>query len=268
NQFEGGETSIDARASSQFVSAILMPAAIWKNGLQLHVIGNTARPFIEMTLKMMDAWGATSSIQNDMIVVGGGQSYRARRYQVEPDASSASYFAAAAALAGGKVVIEGLSLDSVQGDIGFLNVLEQMGARVRWITSGVEVSGTGHLVGVDIAMNAMPDMVATIAAIAPFASSPTRIRNVAFIRHHESDRIRALTNELCRIGANVQEHDDGLEIQPSALKPAAIETYDDHRIAMSFAIAGLKLPGVRIKDPDCVSKTFPDFFERLESIRS
>ncbi|MDO8431844.1 MAG: 3-phosphoshikimate 1-carboxyvinyltransferase [Candidatus Binatus sp.] len=262
-RFEGGETSIDARVSSQFVSAMLMPAPIWKSGLRLRVIGETARPFIDMTLRLMEAWGVHGSRDGDLIVVPGGQWYRAQRFAVEPDASSASYFAAAAALIGGTVRIKGLTSHSVQGDLEFLGVLQRMGARVAWHPDFVEVIGTGQFAGVDVAMNSMPDMVPTLAAIAPFASSPTIIRNVAFIRHHESDRIRVLATELRRLGASVIDKEDGLEIQPSTMHPATIETYDDHRIAMSFAIAGLKLRGVTINDPGCVAKTFPDFFERL-----
>ncbi len=265
-RFEGGETSIDARVSSQFVSAMLMPAPIWKAGLKLRVIGDAARPFIDMTLHLMEAWGTRNSVENDQIVVPGGQWYRAQRFAVEPDASSASYFAAAAALVGGAVKIEGLLSNSAQGDLGFLSVLQRMGARVTWHPDYVEVVGTGQLAGVDVAMNAMPDMVPTLAGIAPFASSPTKIRNVAFIRHHESDRIRVLATELRRIGADVNETEDGLEIRPSTMRPAPIETYDDHRIAMSFAITGLKLPGIKIKNPGCVAKTFPDFFTRLSTL--
>ena len=265
-RFEGGETSIDARVSSQFVSAMLMPAPIWKAGLKLRVIGDAARPFIDMTLRLMEAWGTHNSVEGDQIVVPGGQWYRAQRFAVEPDASSASYFAAAAALVGGAVKIEGLSSNSVQGDLGFLGVLQRMGARVTWHPDYVEVVGTGQLTGVDVAMNAMPDMVPTLAALAPFASSPTKIRNVAFIRHHESDRIRVLATELRRIGADVSETEDGLEIRPSTMRPAPIETYDDHRIAMSFAVTGLKLPGTKIKNPSCVAKTFPDFFTRLSAL--
>lgn len=265
-RFEGGETSIDARVSSQFVSAMLMPAPLWKLGLKLRVIGDAARPFIDMTLRLMEAWGARSSVEGETITVPGGQWYRAQRFVVEPDASSASYFAAAAALVGGTVRIEGLRSSSVQGDIGFLGVLQQMGARVAWHADHVEVTGTDRLTGLDVAMNSMPDMVATLAAIAPFASSPTTIRSVEFIRHHESDRLRALATELRRLGAAVVENADGLEISPSALHPAEVETYDDHRIAMSFAVTGLKLGGVKIKDPGCVAKTFPDFFDRIASL--
>lgn len=263
-RFAGGGASIDARASSQFVSALLMPAPLWRDGLRLRVEGETARPFIDMTLRLMERRGAHSSVAGDTIIVPGGQSYRAGSFAVEPDASAASYFAAAAALAGGTVRIRGLDAGSVQGDIAFMRVLQQMGAEVRFDTGEIAVSGRGCLTGADLAMNAMPDMVPTLAALAPFASSPTRIRGVAFIRHHESDRLRALAIELTRIGASVREFDDGLLIEPSpALRPAAIETYDDHRIAMAFAVAGLRLPGLKIRNPGCVAKTYPNFFADL-----
>jgi 3-phosphoshikimate 1-carboxyvinyltransferase len=265
--FEGGETTLDASLSSQFVSALLMPAPLWPRGLKLNVVGDAARPFIDMTLGLMDRWGAASDVNGNVIVVPGGQRYRAMDFMVEPDASSASYFAAAAALIGGSVKLARLTGDSVQGDIGLLRVLERMGAHIQWTRDSIEVTGTRRLAGVDVDMNAMPDMVPTLAAIAPFASSPTRIRNVAFIRHHESDRLRALATELRRLGATVKEFDDGLGIEPSVLKPAAVETYDDHRIAMAFSVVGLKLAGVRIKNPGCVSKTYPGFFDDLARLR-
>ena len=265
-RFEGGETSVDARASSQFVSAMLMPAPIWKAGLKLRVIGDTARPFIDMTLRLMEAWGAHSTVEGEMIVVPGGQWYRAQRFVVEPDASSASYFAAAAALVGGTRANRGPDFELGAGRPRLSRRAAADGRARRVASRLCRGRGTGKLTGVDVAMNSMPDMVATLAAIAPFASSPTIIRNVAFIRHHESDRIRALATELRRLGATVVEHDDGLEIAPSAMHPAAIETYDDHRIAMSFAVTGLKLGGVKIKQPGCVAKTFPDFFDRLAAL--
>jgi 3-phosphoshikimate 1-carboxyvinyltransferase len=271
--FTGGAVSIDARLSSQFVSALLMPAPLWRDGLRLTVTGDTARPFIEMTLRLMEDWGAASTLSGDLdylsyrIMVPGGQRYHARDFTVEPDATAASYFAAAAALLGGTVTIPGLTQASVQGDARFLAILERMGARVTWHGEAVEVTGTGRLSGVDVAMNSMPDVVPTLAAIAPFADSPTRIRKVGFIRYHESDRIAALATELRRLGATVREFDDGLEITPSPLHPAAIETYDDHRIAMAFAVLGLKLPGMRIKDPACVAKTYPEFFADLARLR-
>ena len=266
HRFEGGQTTIDARLSSQFVSAMLMPAPLWPHGIKLTVIGEAARPFIDMTLRVMETWGATSTVAGDQITVPGGQWYRAQRYVVEPDASSASYFAAAAALVGGRVRLPHLTKNSVQGDTGFLSVLEKMGANLTWLDNVVEIEGSGTLSGIDIDMNSMPDMVATLAAIAPFASSPTKIRGVGFIRHHESDRLHALVTELKRLGASVHGTEDGLEIEPTSLHGAEIETYEDHRIAMAFAVTGLKQPGITIKDPGCVAKTFPDFFEKLASL--
>jgi len=262
---QGGAARIDAAISSQFVSALLMPAPLWPRGLELTVTGEAARPFITMTLGLMERWGASATMRGGKIVVPGGQCYAAQNnFEVEPDASSASYFAAAAALVGGSVTLTGLKADSVQGDIAFMKLLERMGARVEWRADGVKVSGSGeNLTGADIAMGGMPDLVPTLAAIAPFCSSPTRIRGVSFIRHHESDRLRALATELQRLGASVHEYEDGMLIEPSRIGAAAVETYDDHRIAMGFAVAGLKSAGIRIRNPGCVSKTYPDFFRDL-----
>jgi 3-phosphoshikimate 1-carboxyvinyltransferase len=261
----GAAARVDAAVSSQFVSALLMPAPLWPRGLELTVIGGAARPFITMTLALMERWGASATMSGSEIVVPGRQRYSAQKsFEVEPDASSASYFAAAAALVGGSVMLDGLRADSVQGDIEFMKLLERMGARVEWREDGVKVSGSGKkLTGVDVAMGGMPDLVPTLAAIAPLCSSPTRIRGVAFIRHHESDRLRALATELQRLGASVHECEDGLLIEPSRIGAAAVETYDDHRIAMAFAVAGLKTAGIRIRNPGCVSKTYPDFFRDL-----
>jgi 3-phosphoshikimate 1-carboxyvinyltransferase len=264
--FAGGEVEIDASLSSQFVSALLMPAPLWSKGLKLRVSGEAARPFVDMTLALMNAWGAAASRDGSGIVVQGGQRYSATNFTVEPDATAASYFAAAAALVGGRITIRGLARNSVQGDLQFLQILQQMGAKVEWNSGGVEIIGSGRLNGVDVAMNTMPDVVATLAAIAPFASTSTRIREVGFIRHHESDRIHVLATELARLGGSVREYDDGLEILPSPLHTAAVETYNDHRIAMAFAVAGLKFGGITIKNPACVAKTYPEFFEDLANL--
>jgi 3-phosphoshikimate 1-carboxyvinyltransferase len=261
----GGAARIDAAVSSQFVSALLMPAPLWPRGLELTVTGEAARPFITMTLRLMERWGASGTMRGGKIVVPGGQRYAAQKnFAVEPDASGASYFAAAAALVGGSVILKGLCADAMQGDIAFMKLLERMGAHVEWREDGVRVSGGGeNLVGVDVAMSGMPDLVPTLAAIAPFCSSPTRIRGVSFIRHHESNRLRALATELHRLGASVHECEDGMLIEPSRIGAATVETYDDHRIAMAFAVAGLKTAGIRIRNPGCVSKTYPDFFRDL-----
>ncbi len=264
--FRGGACRLDARQSSQFASGLLLPAPLWAEGLELAMLGAVAWPFVDMTLRLMRRWGARAQGAGDVIRVPGGQRYTAGRFAVEPDASSLSYFAAAAALCAGKVRLPGVARDSVQGDLAFLEVLERMGAVVLREEEGVEVRGSGCLSGVDMDMSAMPDMVPTLAVMAPFASSPTLIRNVGFIRHHESDRLQALARELTRLGAQVKELDDGLYILPSKLRPATVETYDDHRIAMSFAVAGLKLGGLKIKNPDCVAKTYPAFFSDLASL--
>jgi 3-phosphoshikimate 1-carboxyvinyltransferase len=266
--FNGGEVAIDATLSSQFVSALLLPAPLWRDGLRLTISGDTARPFIAMTLRLMEQWGVIGTMDGDQIIVPGGQHYDAMDFTVEPDASSASYFAAAAALVGGSVTLNGLRRDSVQGDLDFLSVLERMGARLEWHADAVTITGDGHLNGIDIAMNGMPDMVPTLAVIAPFATSTTRIRQVGFIRHHESDRIHALATELTRIGASVTEHDDGLTIRPSTLHKGTIETYEDHRLAMAFAITGSRQPGLRISNPGCVAKTYPEFFDDLDRLVS
>jgi 3-phosphoshikimate 1-carboxyvinyltransferase len=264
--FEGGVTRIDASLSSQFVSALLIPSPLWPRGLRLTVDGLAASPFITMTLRLMERAGIHSAVDGNVITVPGGQNYRKSHMTVEADASSASYFAAAAVLCGGTVKLVNLKRDSVQGDVGFLDLLQRMGAQVTWKNTSVMVEGTGVLRGLDVDMSATPDMVPTLAVLAPFATSPTRIRNVKFIRHHESDRIHALAVELARLGVKVVEHEDGLTIEPTRPSPAAIETYDDHRIAMSFAIVGLKIPGIRIKDPGCVSKTYPHFFVDLAAL--
>jgi 3-phosphoshikimate 1-carboxyvinyltransferase len=199
--------------------------------------------------------------------VPGGQRYQAREYDVEPDASNASYFFAAAALTGGRVRVEHLGRNSAQGDLRFLEVLEQMGCRVQRGDDFIEVEGPEQLTGLDVDMNAFSDMAQTLAAIAPFATGPTAIRNIAHTRHQETDRLAAMAQELRRLGVTVDETPDALHIEPSPPQPAVIETYDDHRMAMSFALVGLKVPGIAIRDPDCVRKTFPDYFARLERLK-
>jgi len=265
-KFPGGVTRIDASLSSQFVSALLLPSPLWPKGLRLTVEGLAARPFVLMTLRLMQRAGIRCTMDGNVALIEGGQGYTCGTIVVEADASSASYFAAAAALCHGTVRLMNVRADSVQGDVKFLSLLEQMGTQVIWHQDYAEITGTGAFQGVDVDMSGMPDMVPTLAALAPFADSPTTIRNVQFIRHHESDRLRALAVELARLGVSVREMPDGLVIQPSQPRPAAIETYDDHRIAMSFSIIGLRVPGIVIKDPGCVSKTYPDFFVDLASL--
>jgi 3-phosphoshikimate 1-carboxyvinyltransferase len=265
----GGTTAMSASRSSQFLSAVLMVAPYAVRDVAIEVRGDViAQPYIDMTIAMMAQWNV--AVQREgyrRFRVAAGQRYRAQPYAVEPDASSAHYFLAAAALSGGRVRVRGLNRHSLQGDVRFADLLEQMGARVRWESDAIEVSGPAQLNGIDADLNAISDTAPTLATIAPFARGPVHIRNVAHLRWQESDRLRAVATELTRLGVRIEERDDGISVWPSPVTPAAVRTYDDHRIAMAFALIGLKVGGIRIEDPGCVSKTFPDYFERLESLR-
>jgi 3-phosphoshikimate 1-carboxyvinyltransferase len=198
----------------------------------------------------------------DRFSIHAPQTYAARNYDIEPDASAASYFWAAAAVTGGEVTVEGLTAGSLQGDVAFVDCLEKMGCEVRRDSNSTTVIGR-PLHGIDIDMNAISDTVQTLSVVALFATGETRIRNIRHIRHKETDRIAAVATELRKLGADVIEETDGLTIRPGQPRPAAIDTYKDHRMAMSFAIAGLRIPGVRINDPACVEKTYPRFFDDL-----
>jgi 3-phosphoshikimate 1-carboxyvinyltransferase len=187
-------------------------------------------------------------------------------YDIEPDASAASYFFAAAAVTGGRVTVLDLPLKSLQGDVRFVELLADMGCRVERCSSGITVHGR-PLRGIDVDMNDISDTVMTLAAVACFAEGPTTIRNVAHIRHKETDRLAALATELRKVGAGVEEFADGLTITPAPLHGAVIETYNDHRMAMSMALIGLKVPGIVLRNPGCVAKTYPDFFTDLEKLR-
>jgi 3-phosphoshikimate 1-carboxyvinyltransferase len=191
----------------------------------------------------------------------------ATSYDIEPDASAASYFWAAAAITGGRVRVEGLTRESLQGDVAFCDVLEQMGCKVVDEADGMTIEGS-PLVGVDVDMNAISDTVQTLGAVALFAKGPTNVRNVGHIRHKETDRIGALATELRKLGAIVEERADGLQITPGTLHGATIDTYDDHRMAMSLCLPGLRIPGVVINDPQCTGKTYPKFWDDLERLRS
>lgn len=274
NGLTGGRTTLRADVSSQYLTALLLVAPLSRDGVEITLAGQLAsEPYVEITRRMMEQWGARltqhAARGAQAFHVPGGQSYRAQTYRIEPDASSASYFFAAAAVTGGRVRVEGLGRRALQGDTAFVDILAQMGCAVEKRDNHIEVRGPARLRGVDVDMNGISDTVMTLAAIAPFAEGPTTIRNVAHIRHKETDRLHALTTELRRLGVTVEEREDGLTIHPSdRIEPAVIETYDDHRMAMSFAITGLRAPGLALRDPACVGKTFPDFFERLKGLRA
>jgi 3-phosphoshikimate 1-carboxyvinyltransferase len=227
-----------------------------------------AAPYVDMTLAVMAAFGI--DVERDGLRrfhVRAGRRYTAQTYAVEPDASGAAYFFAAAAITGGRVTVPHLSAASLQGDARFVDILEQMGCRVARDVDALTVRGAGSLRGVDVDLGAMSDQTMTLAAIAPFADGSTRIRGIAHVRHQESDRLAATADELRRLGQDVEVLPDGLVITPRPVRPALVHTYGDHRIAMAFAVTGLRAPGIAIADPGCVAKTFPDFFDRLELLR-
>jgi 3-phosphoshikimate 1-carboxyvinyltransferase len=261
----GGQASMRAEQSSQFVSAVLLAAPYARTDVLLSLAGEVvSEPYIRMTLQMMEDFGASVLAEGGRYIVPALQGYTGRRYRIEPDASAASYFFAAAALTGGRVTVEGLGQRSLQGDTGFVRVLERMGCSVEQDETSTTVRGPqdGVLRGVDVDLNAMPDMAQTLAVMALFAEGATHVRNVANLRIKETDRIAAVAAELRKFGATVEARDDGFSIVPPAVvRPAAVETYDDHRMAMAFALAGLRVEGVVIREAACVSKTFPEFFE-------
>ncbi len=263
----GGEATIDARRSSQYVSAVLLAAPYAQRDVTLRFAGGVlvSRPYVDLTLDVMCAFGALADWQgSEALGVRAGARYRGRRYAVEADASSAAYPFCAAAIAGGRVRVEGIDPRTRQPDIGILDLLERMGCRVSRGADWAEVSAPhGRLAGIDADLNALPDAVLALAVVALFAEGPTRIRNVANLRIKESDRLAALETELRKLGARARADADSLTIEPAPLRPAAIDTYDDHRMAMAFALAGLRQPGVAIRDPGCVSKTWPDYFAML-----
>lgn len=264
----GGAARLAADKTSQFLSALLMVAPYAERDVDLMLSAPlAATPYIDITTAMMADFGARVTRQGyERFQVRAGQRYHARDYQIEPDASNASYFFAAAAATGGRVRVAGLTRASIQGDIAFLDVLAQMGCSVSAGDGWVEVCGPAQLRGVDADMSKLPDMAITLAALAPFADRPTNIRNVELIRHHETDRIAALALELRKLGVEVDERRDGLTIAPGWRQPALIDSHHDHRMAMGFAVAGLKIDGLRIGGAEAVAKTFPDFFERFGAL--
>jgi 3-phosphoshikimate 1-carboxyvinyltransferase len=270
---KGKQVTIKGDVSSQFLSALMLAAPCAEGEVTVTIQGPlVSGPYFTMTAAMLARdWGLDFANRPQ-----GLQSYafpgRQRAtlggfYDIEPDATAASYFFGAAAVTGGAVRVRGLPWQSIQGDIGFVNFLAYMGCRVGREERAITVEG-GALRGVRRAyMSPVSDTMMTLAAVACFAEGPTDIYGVAHVRHKESDRIAAIAAELRRLGAEVEEQPDGLTITPRPLHGAAVETYDDHRIAMSLALIGLKVPGVVIKNPGCVAKTYPNFFEDLEKLR-
>jgi 3-phosphoshikimate 1-carboxyvinyltransferase len=270
----GGHASVAGDISSQFLSALLMVAPYAQKPVELVLSTElNSKPYVDMTLAVMREFGV--DVERDgyeKFVINKGEYQPKKSYAVESDASAASYFFAAPAICGGTVRVENISRRSLQGDIAFLDVLKQMGCEIKEDDDFIAVTGFGlgdpRLQGVDVDMRDIPDTAQTLAAIAPFASSPTRIRGIASARVKETDRVHATCVELSRLGIQVEEHEDGMTIYPcEEFRPAVIQTYNDHRMAMAFSLVGLRVDGVAIENPSCVSKTFPDFFEVLETLR-
>ncbi|MEO8260109.1 MAG: 3-phosphoshikimate 1-carboxyvinyltransferase [Acidobacteriota bacterium] len=264
----GGRARMRGDLSSQYFSALLMAAPYAARDVEIEVDGDlVSGPYVTMTLSTMAEFGVTAERAGDRwFRVPAGQRYQPRRYAVEPDASAASYFFAAAAVTGGRVVVPRLGSRSAQGDLGLLDVLRRMGCAVRIEADSITVQGPPRLSAVDGDFTRMGDVATTLMAIAPFADGPVTIRGIAQTHYEESDRPVAAATELRRMGLRVDSHWDSMTIHPGRPQPCDVQTYDDHRIAMSFAITGLRAPGIRIANPECVSKTFPRFFDVLAGL--
>ena len=266
----GGHIQLDASESSQFTSAMLMAAPLAQSPMEVKADVRVSRPYIEMTTTLMRQYGVrVEKPQDDLFLVPNSGGYKARDYAVEPDASTASYFAAAAAVMGGHVTVENLPLaGSLQGDTQFLRVLEGMGCTLSQRGSSATVTGpgSGGLKGVTVDMGDISDTMMTLACIAPYADSPTTITNIAHVRGKESDRVHSVAVGLGQMGIRVEETESSITIFPGTPVGATIDTFGDHRIAMAFSIMGLVTPGVVIDDYNCVTKTCPEFFTLLEAM--
>jgi 3-phosphoshikimate 1-carboxyvinyltransferase len=244
-----------------------MVAPYAQRDVNIEVTGSLAsQPYVDITREVMSAFGV--EVRNEgyhSFFIRAGQRYLPQKYRIEGDASNASYFFSAAAVCKGRVRVGNLNPATIQGDIGFLEILERMGCRVIRGNNWIEVQG-GELHGIEMDMNEMPDLVPTLAVTAAFARGKTVIQNIGHLRLKESDRIYALAAELSKMGIRVREEEDGLEIEGGKARGAEIETYNDHRMAMSFAIAGLAVPGVKIKGERCVGKSFPEFWAVLQKL--
>ena len=265
----GGSVTINCSVSSQFLSSLLLMAPCTQKGMIVTVsLGPVSRPYVDMTVNILEQFGIR--VQRDGYTrfdVSGGQTYRAGDYTVEPDASQAGYFWGAAAITGGSVTVKGVSANSSQGDVGLARVFEQMGCRVDHGSEGIAVTG-GKLRAITVDMADMPDMVPTLAVVAAFADGTTVIEHVSHLKGKESDRLASTCAGLKKMGIVAIAENDRLLVTGGAPRGASIETYDDHRIAMSFAMAGLVVPGMRILEPHCVEKSFPNFWQVWETLNA
>jgi 3-phosphoshikimate 1-carboxyvinyltransferase len=273
----GGMIQFGSALSSQYLSAVLQAAPYARHEVRVDLVGRqTSWPYVAMTMRLMDEFGVTPELIREPLtgepkqIIIPREHYRGFDYAIEPDASNAAYFLAIAAIhPDSRVTIPGLGKQSLQGDVEFAKVLGRMGAQIKFDSDSISVGGADGLEGIDIDLSGMPDQAQTLAVVALFASGQTVIRGLHTLRVKETDRIAALATELGKLGAEVEVQGDDLVIEPPMrIRPAAIDTYDDHRMAMSFAVGGTRAPGVTIKDAECVNKTYPNFFEDLKRIEN
>lgn len=263
------EVELDISKSTQFLSALLMTAPMVREGLHIHITSEKSDgAYIRITRKMMKDFGCVAEYDGQDYTVAGGQSYAAGIYEIEPDMSAACYFYALAAVTGGKALVNNVHFDTTQGDVKFLDVLEKMGCKITDMPEGIEVRGPkdGRLSAVSVDMNDFSDQALTLSAIASFADGPVEIRNIAHIRGQECDRLHAMAVNLHSMGIGYEEKEDGIRIYPGIPKGTRIETFEDHRVAMSFALTGMRTDGIVIDNPMCCRKTFENYFEILEEI--
>ena len=266
-----GEVEIDTGISSQFASALLMSGILLRDGLKITMLGDRAEgAYIKMTIAMMKQFGISVEREGGKYLVPPKKAFGLEEYQVEPDVSGAGYFYAMAPLLQTEVMVENVHMDSLQGDIKFLEVLKNMGCSITEEAAGVGLSGKGlqGYPGMEVSMKDFSDQTMTMAVLAPFAQSPTLIRNIGHIRYQETDRISAILTELGRMGISCQEvpEADGIRIFPGEIKEAEVETYDDHRMAMAFTLIGMKTGKTAIKNPGCCRKTFENYFQLIDSL--
>ncbi|WP_165987743.1 3-phosphoshikimate 1-carboxyvinyltransferase [Streptomyces sp. YIM 98790] len=264
---KGGDIVLDAGLSSQYLTALLLLGPLTAEGLRITVTGLVSVPYVEITMAMMRSFGADVARDGDVFTVAPG-GYRATEYAIEPDASTASYFFAAAALTGREITVPGLGRGALQGDLRFAEVLGEMGARVRITGHDTTVTGTGVLRGITVNMRDISDTMPTLAAIAPFAAGPVRIEDVYNTRIKECDRLEAAAGNLRRLGVEVATGRDWIEIRPGRPRGAEIACHRDHRMAMSFSVTALRTPGITLDDPGCVKKTFPQFHQVFRELRA
>ena len=266
-----GEVEIDTGISSQFASALLMSGILLRDGLKITMLGDRAEgAYIKMTIAMMKQFGISVEREGGKYLVPPKKAFGLEEYQVEPDVSGAGYFYAMAPLLQTEVMVENVHMDSLQGDIKFLEVLKNMGCSITEEAAGGGLSGKGlqGYPGMEVSMKDFSDQTMTMAVLAPFAQSPTLIRNIGHIRYQETDRISAILTELGRMGISCQEvpEADGIRIFPGEIKEAEVETYDDHRMAMAFTLIGMKTGKTAIKNPGCCRKTFENYFQLIDSL--